>query len=64
MKDYEQLIKWSKVFLMNKSFMTFTGETEARALLFPMEKLFEGYVAKELKKALKDGWTLTAQDRG
>lgn len=64
MKDYERLIKWSKVFLLNKSFMTFTGETEARALLFPMEKLFEEYVAKELKKALRDDWTLTAQDRG
>lgn len=62
MKDYERLIKWSKVFLLNKSFMTFTGSTEARALLFPMEKLFEEYVAKELKKVLKNSWTLSAQD--
>jgi len=62
MKDYERLMKWSKVFLMNKSFMTFSGSTEARALLFPMEKLFEEYVAKELNKVLDDDWMLSSQD--
>ena len=35
-KDYEMLMQWSKVFLMNKSFTTFTGSTNSRALLFPM----------------------------
>ncbi|MBR3638841.1 MAG: McrC family protein [Lachnospiraceae bacterium] len=62
MKDYERLVKWSKVFLLNKSFKTFKGNTEARALLFPMEKIFEEYVAKELKKVIKGNWTLSAQD--
>ena len=62
MKDYERLMKWSKVFLMNKSFMTFSGSTESRALLFPMEKLFEEYVAKELNKVLTDDWWLSPQD--
>lgn len=51
-KDYVNLIKWSKVFLMNQSFTTFSGNNTARALLFPMEKVFEAYVTQQLKKGL------------
>ena len=65
MKDYEMLIRWSKVFLQNKSFTTFSGGHNARALLFPMEKVFESYVAQELKKNLADlKWDVSAQDKG
>ena len=64
-KDYDMLMRWSKVFLLNKSFTTFSGGVNARALLFPMEKLFESYVAQQLKKALLDlNWDISAQDRG
>ena len=64
-KDYETIMRWSRVFLLNKSFTTFSGETNARALLFPMEKLFESYVAQELKKVLTDlNWEISTQDRG
>ena len=38
-KDYEMLMRWSRVFLLNQSFTTFSGGTTARALLFPMEQL-------------------------
>ena len=64
-KDYDMLMRWSKVFLMNKSFTTFSGEHNARALLFPMEKVFESYVAQQLKKALLDlDWVISTQDKG
>ena len=63
-KDYEMLINWSKVFLFDRGFTSFSGGTKARALLFPMEKLFEAYVAKQLKKQLPEEWNLSAQDRG
>lgn len=64
-ENYEILIKWSKVFLMNKSFTTFTGSTNSRALLFPMESVYESYVAKQMKKVLcPDGWDVHTQDRG
>lgn len=64
-KDYDMLMRWSRVFLLNKSFTTFSGGTNARALLFPMEKVFESYVAKELKKALADlDWEVSSQDHG
>ena len=50
---------------MNKSFTTFSGGHNARALLFPMEKVFESYVAKKLKRALSDtGWQVKAQSWG
>ncbi len=65
MKDYELILKWSKVFLQNKSFTTFSGDTISRALLFPMDKLFEGYVAKNIKKVLSDkNWNVATQDKG
>ena len=64
-KDYEMLMRWSRVFLLNKSFTTFSGATKARALLFPMEKVFESYVAQQLRKVLVDlNWEVSTQDKG
>ncbi len=64
-KDYDMLMRWSRVFLLNKSFTTFSGSTNARALLFPMEKVFESYVAKQLKLTIADlDWELSTQDKG
>ncbi|MCU5303205.1 McrC family protein [Bacillus toyonensis] len=64
-KEYEVLMQWSKVFLLNRSFTTFSGNSSGRALLFPMEKVFEAYVGRSLKKALADtNWNVSLQDRG
>lgn len=64
-KDYKMIIPWSRVFLMNKSFTTFSGKSSARALLFPMEKVFEAYVAKNIKRVFGEiGWVVSIQDRG
>ena len=64
-KDYESLIPWSRVFLMNKSFSTFSGETTSRALLFPMESVYESYVAMKMKKVFgPEGWHVSSQDKG
>ena len=64
-EDYKMLMMWSKVFLKNKSFTTFSGDTTSRALLFPMEKVYESYIAKEMKKVfIPDGWYITSQDTG
>ena len=64
-KDYDLLMKWSKVFLKNKSFTTFSGTESARALLFPMEKVFESYVAKHMKSVFSEiGWNVSYQDTG
>lgn len=64
-KDYEMLIPWSRVFLKNKSFTTFSGATTSKALLFPMESVYESYVAQQMKKAfVPDGWDVSSQDKG
>lgn len=59
------LMQWSKVFLMNKSFTTFSGTTASRALLFPMESVYESYVAKQMKKVMSpEGWEVSSQNKG
>ena len=64
-KAYDSLIKWSKVFLKDKSFTTFSGTESVRALMFPMEKVFEAYVAKNLRKVFsREGWQVSIQNRG
>ena len=61
-KNYEILMKWSKVFLMNKSFTTFYGDTKSIALLFPMERLYESYVARQMKNIFKS-WDISIQEK-
>ena len=62
--DYQTALLWSKVFLMGKSFTSFSGSEVAFALLFPMETLFESYIAAQLKKMIgNSGYTISAQDK-
>jgi 5-methylcytosine-specific restriction enzyme subunit McrC len=49
MKEYELLIQWARIFLLNKSFTTFSGKNAGKALLFPMEQVFEAFIAKQVK---------------
>ena len=63
-KDYALLMQWSKVFLMNRSFTAFSGRQDSKAILFPMEYVYESYVAKQLKKLMVSrGWDVCTQDR-
>lgn len=64
MKDYSTALLWSRVFLMGKSFTSFSGSEVALALLFPMETLFESYVAALLKKHLTPlRYSVSVQDK-
>ncbi|MFJ8263372.1 McrC family protein [Rummeliibacillus sp. NPDC094406] len=63
-KDYESIIAWSKVFLNNRSFTTFSGGTFGKALLFPMDKVFEAYVGRHMVKQFSDEWDVSLQDKG
>lgn len=62
-RDYEVALMWSRVFLMGKSYTAFSGSEVALALLFPMETLFESYIAALIKKAIGMGFTVSAQDK-
>lgn len=65
MKGYTTALLWSKVFLQGKSFTSFSGSNVAFALLFPMETLFESYVASLMKKQFQGtGYSVSAQDKG
>lgn len=64
MIDYSTALMWSRVFLMGKSFTSFAGSEVALALLFPMETLFESYMAALIKKYLTPlGYSVSAQDK-
>ena len=62
--DYGHIMIWSKVFLKNQSFTSFEGKTGALALLFPMEFLFESYVASVVKKYFVEKYEVSCQDKG
>ena len=47
---YQNALGWAKVFLRKKSFTAFAGSGVAIALLFPMEKVFESYIAEKIRK--------------
>lgn len=68
MKEYGLLIQWAKIFLLNKSFTTFSGKNSGKALLFPMEQVFEAFIAKKIKSQFErqsnGAIQVTAQDRG
>lgn len=62
-REYMTLLLWSRIFLSGKSFTSFAGSEVAFALLFPMETLFERYVATQLKKMLNtDNFSISIQD--
>lgn len=64
MKDYTFAMLWSKVFLSGKSFTSFSGSEIAVALLFPMETLFESFIAVQLKRFMNNSdYTVSAQDK-
>lgn len=67
MKDYETILIWTKVFLRNQSFISFEGNTGALTLLFPMNTIFESYVAQRLKAIFANDNSkieISCQDRG
>ena len=60
--NYKQAISWSEVFLMNKSFTNFSGNSRNIAILFPMERIFEDYIGYLMKNYV-DGHEIKTQDK-
>lgn len=61
---YERPLQWAKVFLKGESFTNFKGKSLNTALLFPMEKIFEDYVAAMFRKYLPNNeLTIRTQDK-
>jgi 5-methylcytosine-specific restriction enzyme subunit McrC len=62
MNHYEKALSWCRVFLRGNSFTAFAGSEVALALLFPMEKVFESYIAAKFRKCIGNGINLRTQD--
>ncbi|WP_340111967.1 McrC family protein [Maribellus mangrovi] len=59
---YQTVLQWAKVFLLNKSFLSYNGNHLNTAILFPMETLFESYAAYRIKQ-FDSNWEVSIQDR-
>lgn len=59
---YELALRWATVFLQNKSFTSYKGNHLNTAILFPMEILFESYVAHKIKQTYPQ-WDISTQDK-
>ncbi len=63
LSHYVKSLMWCRIFLKGNSFTSFTGSKVAIALLFPMEKLFENYIAAKIKIQLGSEMKLWIQDQ-
>ena len=62
MDHYERALSWCRVFLKGNSFTAFAGSHVALALLFPMEKVFESFVAAKFRKLVSRKVNVRTQD--
>jgi len=63
MGHYADALAWARLILEDESPLTGTGGNRAPSLLFPMEAVFEAFVAKYLAKQLAQPFTLKTQAR-
>lgn len=61
MSHYEDALAWARLILSDESPLTGLGHHQAPSLLFPMEAVFEAFVAKHLARQLRPGHTLHVQ---
>ncbi len=61
MDHYQSPLSWARLILDDGSPLTASGKTRAFSLLFPMESVFEAYVARILKKQLPASFHLREQ---
>jgi len=59
--DYRGLKPWCELILSRKSPLFMAGTFSGLSFLFPMEQLFERYVASILRKRVEPGYRLVAQ---
>lgn len=61
MSYYHSPLAWAKLILEGLSPLSMKGTAEAQSLLFPMEMVFENYVASVLGESLPEDSTLSTQ---
>ena len=63
MAHYAGALAWARLILEDETPLTGVGSHSAPSLLFPMEAVFEAFVAKHLAKQLKQEFTIRTQAR-
>lgn len=63
MEHYQSALAWARLILHEQSPLTGSGEHHAPSLLFPMEALFESFVAEQLRKRIRSPFVLKTQVR-
>ena len=63
MEHYHKPLDWARLILEGSTPLSMQGKAEAMSLLFPMEAVFEAYVASVLRKQLKPLHVLKEQAR-
>lgn len=61
MAYYADALAWARLILVGDSPIARSGDRAAPSLLFPMEALFEAFVARHLVSKLRTPWKLRAQ---
>ena len=61
-REYQKIMMWSRLFLNNSSVTSTQGNVVNTSIVFPMEKVFEDYIAFLFKKFSKD-YIIRPQDR-
>lgn len=62
MSHYNKALSWCRLFLMGNSFTSYSGSEVAIALLFPMERIFENYIATRLRRHVTRDMKIRTQD--
>ncbi|MDP3305785.1 MAG: McrC family protein [Erysipelotrichaceae bacterium] len=58
---YKKSLVWCKIFLLGNSFTSYSGSDVAIALLFPMEKVFEQFVASKIRRLIGNDVEINTQ---
>lgn len=58
---YADALAWAELILTEESPLTGTGQHHAPSLLFPMEAVFEAFVAKHLARQIAPQWEIRSQ---
>ncbi|MDR2750038.1 MAG: McrC family protein [Clostridiales bacterium] len=62
MSQYKKALSWCRIFLCGNSFTAFSGSEAALALLYPMERVFESFVAERFRALAPSGITVKIHD--
>jgi len=64
MTHYQHPLEWCRLILNEESTVSAVGKTQTISILFPMEKIFEDYVAAMLKRHLPPEYEVATQATG